>query len=277
MPAQVFVLGTAQDGGIPHPGCLCATCRAALVDLRHRRRVVSIAVMGRGGRVLLVDATPDLPAQTAALAAALERDPPAIDALLLTHAHAGHVMGLAYLGREAMDVRGLPLYASARMARYLAENRPWTHLLERGNVRVVRLEAHAPFAFDGLEIAPFASVHRDEDTDTLGLEIRGPARRLVYVPDADRFPEDVVGRIRDADVALVDGTFFAPGELPGRDPAEVPHPFVEESVRVLAGARGEVWFTHVNHTNPLVHPDPARRPALPPGFAVLPDGARFPL
>ena len=65
---------------------------------------------------------------------------------------------------------------------------------------------------------------------------------------------------------------IGPGELHPRVEEAVPHPFVEESVRALAGARGEVRFTHLNHTNALLDPDPASRPALPPGFAVARDG-----
>ena len=111
----------------------------------------------------------------------------------------------------------------------------------------------------------------------MGLEIEGSSRRLLYLPDADAFPPELVARIRDADVALVDGTFHDASELPGRDLGEIPHPFVAESVEVLAAAGGEVWFTHLNHSNALIHPDAAERPEIPEGFGVLEDGAAFAL
>ncbi|MFV1959237.1 MAG: MBL fold metallo-hydrolase [Planctomycetota bacterium] len=275
----VLVLGTAQDGGVPHAGCACDTCRAARAGAAGtpRRLVASIAIVGHTGRALVVDATPDLPAQIAALGRVLGRPVPGLDGLLLTHAHTGHILGLGCLGREVMDVRGLPLWASASMARYLTENRPWSHLVERGSVDLCVVRPEEPFPFDGLRVTPFLSPHRAEDTDTLGIEIEGPRYRLLYVPDADAFPPRLAARIRQADVALVDGTFYDAGELAGRAIEEIPHPFAAESVRTLAGARGPVFFTHLNHTNRLLDPDPARRPSLPDGFEVLARGERFAL
>ncbi|MHC5012295.1 MAG: MBL fold metallo-hydrolase [Planctomycetota bacterium] len=271
------ILGTAQDGGVPHAGCDCGTCTAALADPSARRRVSCAAIIGVGGRTLVVDATPDWTRQVAALASALGRPPPAVDEILLTHAHMGHYAGLLHLGREAMDARRMPVRCTERMATFLRENRPWSHLVTRAQIELLPVRADETFSFDGLSITPFASPHRAEDTDTLGLEIRGGDRRIVLVTDADRFTPDLVERIRAADVALVDGTFYHRRELPRRAILEVAHPFVEESVPLLAGARGEVHFTHLNHTNALLHPDPAKRPVLPPGFSVLEDGAVFPL
>ena len=275
MSASVLVLGTAQDGGVPHAGCDCPTCVAAHQDDTRRRRVASIAVVGESGRTLVVDATPDLRSQLHRLALAAGRDHLAPDALLLTHAHVGHYLGLAFLGREAMNVQGTPLWATASMAAFLRSNKPWSWLVERGQVLLEDLRPGIPSEFDGVRITPFLSPHRGEDTDTVGLEIEGASRRLLYVPDADAFPPDLVARIQGADVALVDGTFHDPSELPGRDLGEIPHPFVAESVEALAGAAGEVWFTHLNHSNALIRPEVEQRPELPEGFGVLEDGAAF--
>src|SRR5262245_23700931 len=244
MGARVVVLGTAQDGGFPHAGCACRSCEAARWDPSLRRRVASTAVVGATGRTLLVDATPDFPAQVADLAAALERRG-VPDQILLTHAHVGHYLGLAMLGREAMNARGLPLRCTEPMERFLRGNRPWSHLVDRGQVEIRRIRAGEPEAFDGTTITAFLSPHRGEDTDTLGLEVQGPARRLVYVSDADAISRPLAERLSAADFALVDGTFYDPGELPNRDIQEVPHPFVRDTVRTLAGARGEVWFVHL--------------------------------
>jgi pyrroloquinoline quinone biosynthesis protein B len=232
--------------------------------------VASIGVVGVSGRRLLVDATPDFAAQIATLGGRP-------DEILLTHAHVGHYLGLAMLGREAMDARGMPVWCTASMERFLRGNRPWSHLVERRQVDLRRLVPGAPLAFDGLEVAAFLTPHRGEDTDTVGVEVDGPSRRVAYVPDADVLPPALAERLESVDVALVDGTFYDRSELPHRDILEVRHPFVAESVRVLAGARGEVRFTHLNHTNPLLHPEPARRPALPAGFSVASDGEEIPL
>lgn len=277
MTARILVLGTAQDGGVPHAGCDCAACAAAYRDDTRRRRVASIAVVGASGRTLLVDATPDLRSQLHRLALAAGRDRLAPDALLITHAHVGHYLGLAFLGREAMNVRETPLWATASMEAFLCSNKPWSWLVERGQAVLRTLRPDHPVDFDGVRITPFLAPHRGEDTDTVGLRIEGAARRLLYLPDADELTPDLIARIRGVDVALVDGTFYDPSELPGRDLAEIPHPFVADSVAALADAAAEVWFTHLNHSNALIHPDAGRRPELPPGFGVLEDGAAFSL
>ena len=138
-------------------------------------------------------------------------------------------------------------------------------------------EPEASFEFDGIAVTPFPALHRAEDTDTVGLEIRGPSRALLYLPDADRFTDDLVARIERVDVALVDGTFFRHDEVSHRDVGPIPHPEVRDSVVRLRNARGEVVFTHLNHTNALAHPDPARRPPLPAGFRVAEEGEAFDL
>jgi pyrroloquinoline quinone biosynthesis protein B len=272
MNARLVVLGTAQDGGFPHAGCTCPACVWARRDPARVRRVSSVGLIGSTGRTLLVDATPDFPAQAAALSAAAGRERAVPDMLVLTHAHMGHYLGLAYLGREAMDTRALPVRCTPQMAAFLRANRPWSHLEERGQVALERLQPGDPLRFDGLEVRAFLSPHRGEDTDTLGFEVTGPTRRVLYVSDADVLPPELVERVRDADVAFVDGTFYAPDELPHRDILAVRHPFVRDSLKALAGARGEVWFTHLNHSNPLLHPDRALRPPLPSGFGVAHDG-----
>lgn len=276
MGPRVIVLGTAQDGGFPHAGCACAACAAARSHPALARRVASIGLVGASGQTLLVDATPDLTSQLASLAREAGQEALVPDAILLTHAHVGHYLGLAYLGREAIDAKGLPVYCTSKMAAFLQQNRPWSHLGERGQIELRPLSPGVPIAFDGVEVNAFLSPHRGEDTDTLGFEFRGPRGTLVYVSDADVLG-GLVGRIAEAQVTLVDGTFWSRAELPHRDIMAVRHPFVEESVRLLHKAQGEIWFTHLNHSNPLLHPDPSRRPALPPRFGVASEDQVFPL
>jgi pyrroloquinoline quinone biosynthesis protein B len=59
-------------------------------------------------------------------------------------------------------------------------------------------------------------------------------------------------------VVYADATFFAEGEISGRPMAEVPHPFIAETIERLAALpaqeRSKVRFVHLNHTNPAVNP-----------------------
>ena len=122
MGSRVYVLGTAQDGGFPHAGCACPACTAAREDPGKARRVSCIGIVGESGASLLVDATPDFSEQIAALAQATGRERPGVDALVLTHAHIGHYLGLALLGREAMSAKGIPAYCTTSMAQFLRTN-----------------------------------------------------------------------------------------------------------------------------------------------------------
>ena len=262
MTIHVHVLGTAQDGGFPHAGCGCAHCEQARENPLLRRRVSCIGIVGETGRCLLVDATPDFAAQMAELAAAAGRPQPVVDALILTHAHMGHYLGLALLGREAMSARQVPVHCTRSMRRFLEGNRPWSHLIERGEILLATLDPGQTLEFDGASIAAFLTPHRGEDTDTIGVEVRGPKRTLIYVSDADVFPPALAERIREADVALIDGTFYARDELPHREILEVKHPCVTESLERFTEARGDVVFIR-----------PARRRAAGPSGGLL-GGAR---
>lgn len=274
---SVVVLGTVQDGGVPHPCCECPRCVAASKPGAPRRFQAAAALVGQTGRVLLIDATPSISDQLCLLAKTLGRPCSRPDAIVITHAHIGHYLGLAFLGREALAVKDVPVYGTPSVIRFFRGNRPWSHLADRGEIDLRVLAPGSPLAFDGALVHAFLTPHRGEDTDTLGFEIHGPRRRLVYVTDADVFPPEIVERIHDADVSLVDGTFFHRKELPHRDILEVKHPFVSETIKRLDGARGKVYFTHLNHTNPLLDAESPERHAMPAGFSVAIEGQQFAL
>ncbi len=271
----VHVLGTAQDGGFPHAGCDCFSCEAARKDWTMRRLVSSIGIVGATGQCLIVDATPDFPVQIARLGEAAGRGGPSVDAVILTHAHVGHYLGLAYLGREVINADRLPVYCTRSMEQFLRGNKPWSHLVDRHDIEIQAIRPGEPLQFDGVEVEAFLTPHRAEDTDTIMLDVQGPERRLVYISDTDYFHDALVERACDADVALLDGTFYSRDEVKHRDILEVRHPAVNECFGLFREAKGEVLFTHLNHTNALLHP--TRAPALPDGFGLANDGMSFTL
>jgi pyrroloquinoline quinone biosynthesis protein B len=84
------------------------------------------------------------------------------------------------------------------------------------------------------------------------------------------------------DYALVDATFYADGELPGRDMSKIPHPFVAETMALFKDLaleqRQKIWFIHMNHTNPLLNPtSAASQNVRANGFNVAQEGIRLPL
>jgi pyrroloquinoline quinone biosynthesis protein B len=283
-PVRAIVLGVAQDGGVPHIGCTQRLCEEARHDPARRQRVACLGLVDEASdQRFLIDATPDMASQIESLgprpAGADPRRP--LDGILLTHAHIGHYTGLMYLGREALGAKGVPVYATPRMARFLRENGPWSQLVSLGNIDLREIEAGREVALTpALRVTPIRVPHRDEFSDTLGFRVRGPSRSLLYIPDIDKWErwdrklEDEAGA---ADTALLDGTFADAGELPGRVLSEILHPLIGETLARLAALKGRVLFIHLNHTNPLLWDAGAQRDLEAKGFRVARDGEELPL
>ena len=256
---RAVVLGIAQDGGVPHIGCRQEACVAARRDPSRRQRVASIGLVDSDGARFLIDATPDIASQIESLWGS---EPPPdrqrpVAGILLTHAHVGHYAGLMLLGREALGARGVPVYATPRMCRFLRENGPWSQLVSLGNIELREIAPGAEIALSPrLRVTPLAVPHRDEFSDTVAFRVRGPGRTLLYVPDVDkweRWDRRLEDEVAGADVALLDGTFLEPSEIPGRTQADIPHPLVGETAARLAPAlRSRVRLIHLNHTNALL-------------------------
>jgi pyrroloquinoline quinone biosynthesis protein B len=271
LPAAPFVvvLGSAQDGGLPQLACRDELCARARREPERRRLVASLLLVDpRSGKRWLVDATPDLPEQVELAERFAPRRrgagrPALFEGVFLTHAHFGHYSGLGYLGREVYGSASTAVHGSAstavhgsrRMCAFLASNGPWDLLVEAGHIALQELHPGraVELALD-LRLRPFLVPHRDEYTDTLGFVIEGPERSLVYVPDVDKWPRlepPIEERIAACDYALLDGSFFDAGELSGRSMAEIPHPFVVESLGrfapLSAAERAKVHFTPMLH------------------------------
>lgn len=298
----VVVLGTAQDGGLPQIGCGRECCAAARRDPRRRRLVTSLLAVDPATEVrFLIDASPHLPEQVEraepfGVPSPTDGRPALFDGIYVTHAHLGHYAGLAYLGREAYGTAETTLHGTTRLLDFLRTNGPWSLLFDAGHLRGEQLrmgsatprprERSARWAGEqALMISAFPVPHRGEFSDTVGFVIDGPNRSLLYIPDIDkwdRWDVPIEDWIRAVDYALLDGTFFGPGELPGRSMSEIPHPFIIESMkrfrRLPEAERSKIFFTHLNHSNPAADPssieaDLVRRA----GFTVLEEGRIFPL
>lgn len=298
-PAQVEgphlrVLGTAQDGGLPHAACTCTQCDAARRDPDRARLVASVAVVDPArGEAFMIDATLDIQEQLHALHDVGDRptgraDRAPVAGILLTHAHIGHYLGLALLGFEAVHTQKLPVWASPRMSQFLRENGPWEQLVRIENIELRPVEPAATIELTpDLRATPLRVPHRDEYTDTYGFLLAGPRHTVLYVPDTSpwrTWPQPLPAFIEehDVDVALIDATFYSGDELPGRDLDTLAHPLVVETMDLLQPLvkRGElkVYFTHLNHSNPALNPDgPERAEIERRGFAVAADGLQIPL
>ena len=277
---EAIVLGIAQDGGVPHLGCRQKLCVEARRDPSKRRLVASLGLVDRdAGRRFVIDATPDFPEQVELLGGLP-------DALLLTHAHIGHYLGLAQLGREVLGAKKMPVYCTPSMARFLRENGPWKRLVALENIEIREATPDAEISLTpNLRAKAIRVPHRDEDSDTVAWLVTGPGRKLLWLPDIDKWDKwdrRIEEMVRDSSLlAFVDGTFFSADEIPGRSIGDIPHPLVPETVARFGGVGpkrpAEIIFVHLNHTNRLLWDTAARRELARKGFGIGEPGARFTL
>jgi pyrroloquinoline quinone biosynthesis protein B len=275
----VVVLGIAQDGGYPQAGCRKDCCRPAWEDPTRRRYVSCIAIVDPVSQERwIVDATPDFRDQLRLLdGIAPVEDYPGLDGILLTHGHIGHYTGLVHLGREAMGTKEIPVYAMPRMREFLLNNGPWDQLIRLENISLQPLEDGVAVKLnERITVTPFWVPHRDEYTETVGYRIDGPNRSALYISDIDkwdRWDVSIIDMISQVSAAYLDATFYAEGEIPGRSMADIPHPFIEESMSLFEGLpadeKAKVHFIHFNHTNPVLDPDgEARAIVIESGYHV---------
>lgn len=266
----VLVLGVAQDAGYPQAGCSKDCCRAAWDNPSLKRYATSLAIVDPDSQQRwLLDCTPDFREQLRMLDSAAPKNQtstgPFVDGIFLTHAHIGHYSGLIHLGREVIGAKSVSVFAMPRMTDFLKQNGPWQQLVELQNIELQPLVADKPVRLNArLTLKPFLVPHRDEYSETVGFEVIGPSRKVLFIPDIDKWEkwdrhiEDLVANV---DVAYVDGTFFGNGEIPGRDMSLIPHPSIEESLQRFAklpvDVRSRVRFIHLNHTNPALRNDSA--------------------
>ncbi len=274
---EAIVLGIAQDGGVPHAGCRQALCVEARRDPGRRHSVASLGLVDpAAGKRFLIDATPDFAAQMEALGGLP-------DGILLTHAHIGHYLGLARLGREVLGAKKVPVYCTPSMASFLRSNRPWSRLVALENIAIREIQPGVELALTpDLHVTAYRVPHRDEDSDTVAFLVRGPDRKLLWLPDIDKWEKwdrKLADFLADPTLtAFVDGTFFSADELPGRSIAEVPHPLVPETMALVAAGSPQarrVVFVHLNHTNRLLWDAATLREIEEKGFSVAREGQRM--
>lgn len=282
---ELVVLGAGQDAGAPQIG--------NSGDAGVRLLPSSLALINRSsGKRYLFDATPAITTQLAMLDAI---EPPGegkglgIDGIFLTHAHIGHYLGLAWLGREAAGSKSVPVYAMPRMAEFLRGNGPWSQLVELGNIDLRELEPILPnLLAEGFIVIGLPVPHRDEYSETVGIAmINAGGASLLYIPDIDSWEQwellagdPLAGVVAKFDHVFLDATFWDDDELPGRDMSEIPHPRVSETMALLdtlsSEERAKVHFIHYNHTNPIRDPASAEsREVEARGFRVARQGDRF--
>ncbi len=278
---NIIVLGTAQDGGFPHIGCT-AECQGVYKYPSMERYVTSLAIVDEEAKKWwLLDATPDLDDQLRLFQELTNKKYPYLpDGIFLTHAHMGHYSGLMLLGREALGAKNANVYAMPRMKKFLEENGPWSQLVELKNIVITELAAdESKMINENIAITPFLVPHRDEFSETVGYHISLYGQTSLFIPDIDKWSNwerNIVEEVKKVDHAFLDASFYADGELPNRSMAEIPHPFVVETMKLFQNeseeVKAKIKFIHFNHTNPVLFSYDARKKAKEKGFTMAEQG-----
>lgn len=247
---RITVLGSGTSSGVPTIGCTCATC--ASTDPRDNRLRPSV-LMQYSGKNVLIDTTPDFRAQ--ALRSKIAR----VDAILYTHAHADHILGLD-------DVRPLnyhqkmsiPAYGTVetfdivrRIFRYAFDPEPSQSSAPRVDLNTITQE---PFDLFGLRIVPIPLMHGRGVT--LGYRFGNAA----YLTDHSDIPEASKLLLQNLDVLFLDALRHRPHPT---------HSTVAQSLETVKQLRPrQAYFTHICHDLPHAETEAS----FPPNVHLAYDG-----
>jgi len=248
--ARVTFLGTGTSHGVPMIGCTCAVCTSS--DSRDTRFRPSIYVE-LPDLAVLVDTTTDLRAQ------ALRFRVMRVDAILFTHSHADHIMGLDEIRRfNAIQNARIPCFADARTASDL--RRTFRYIFEAatpkgGGLPQIELFTLAgEFCLGRTAITPVPLWHGRRIV--LGYRI-GP---FAYLTDCSALPDDSWALLNGVDLLVVDALRHRPHPT---------HFSVAQALAVVERVRPSgAWFTHIAHDLPHA----ATCAQLPEGVELAYDG-----
>ena len=230
-PLKITVLGSGTSVGVPTPGCHCAVCQSA--DPRDNRLRPSV-LLAYGGHNVVIDTTPDF--RTQVLRAKMDR----LDAVLYTHSHADHLMGLD-------DVRPfnfhqgahIPIFADAGTLSVIQRCFPYIFRCEERQSSVPQLEVHTlngPFELFGREFVPIRLLHGR--SAIFGFRFGGAA----YLTDHSDIPPESMEQLRGLDVLFLDALRHKPHPT---------HSTVERSIQTVTQlAPRRAFFTHISHDLP---------------------------
>lgn len=220
--------------GVPTVGCDCAVCHSTDP---HDRRLRPSVMLQWDGHTVLIDTTPDFREQ------ALREQIKRVDAVLYTHGHADHILGLDDLRPLTFpDITGgpkTPLYATASTIAVLKQVFKYVFDADYKYGGLARVHLHqidGPVELFGVKFIPIPVIHGD--AVIVGYRFGSAA----YITDFSEIPESSFELLKDLDILFLDAL------------RHIPHPThstVENSLRVVDRVKPKrSFFTHISHYLP---------------------------
>jgi phosphoribosyl 1,2-cyclic phosphate phosphodiesterase len=227
----ITVLGSGTSMGVPTLGCHCPVCES---KDPHDNRLRPSLLLSKGAHTVIIDTTPDFRQQ--ALRAGLDR----LDAVLLTHGHADHILGFDDIRPYNIRQRQpMPVYGNEetfdiirRAFSYAFEEKPAQSTVPRVDLHPVI----GPIDLIGLTITPIPLVHGS--MKVLGFRFG----RAAYLTDFSSLPESSAALLQDLDELIIDAL------------RDIPHPMhqtVQQALALIDRLKpARAWFTHISHDLP---------------------------
>ncbi len=257
---DLLFLGTGTSAGVPMIGCDCAVCTSP--DPRDRRTRCSVVVEHNDTRVL-VDTTPELRLQ------AIANNVKHVDAVVFTHGHADHIVGLDDV-RRFNAVKGGPLDIWATRATHATLRRTFEYAWQTPDPawklfrpHLLPREIDGPFDIGDMKWTPIEYPHGN--IPAVGFRVDAGGRSLAYCTDCSAMPAAARERLRDLELLVLDALQWQ------KHPT---HLTIDEALEVVADLKPKrTLFTHMSHG--VMH---ARdEPKLPADVSFAYDGLRVPV
>jgi phosphoribosyl 1,2-cyclic phosphate phosphodiesterase len=253
MKATLTVLGSGTSMGVPTIGCDCVVCRSSDP---HDRRTRPSVLIEYGGRNVLIDTTPDFREQ------AIRENIRALDAVLYTHTHADHLLGIDDLRPLSFKHKPqrLPLYAHPDAAEFI--RKMFRYIFDAdykfGGLPQVELKPiNGTIQLFGAFFEPIVLIHGD--AEIYGFRFGSAA----YLTDHSIIPEESLTKLEGLDVLFLDALRYKPHPT---------HSTVEHSLHTVERLKPRrAFFTHICHDLP--HEETNR--VLPENVKLSYDGMKL--
>ncbi|HTM36288.1 MAG TPA: MBL fold metallo-hydrolase [Terriglobales bacterium] len=253
MKATLTVLGSGTSMGVPTIGCTCAVCHSS--DPHDRRTRPSVLVE-YNGHAILIDTTPDFREQ------AIRENICHLDAVLYTHTHADHILGIDDLRPLSFlhKPNRLPLYAHPDAAEFIRNMFRYIFVADYkfGGLPLVEMKPlDGPLELFGATFTPIVLIHGE--AEIYGFRFGSAA----YLTDHSKIPENSLTQLEELDVLFLDALRYKPHPT---------HSTVENSLKVVEQLKPRrAFFTHICHDLP----HQATNASLPENVRLCYDGMKL--